>query len=113
LAIIEEIYVPKHPAPVQLRPAVTEADIQAASLQFVRKISGFTKPSKANEAAFQQRWTRSPPPPASCSTRSRRMLRHATGLKRSLYGACAPPRGSPVNDEDRSSFIGDVPGLPL
>ncbi len=34
-------------------PPVTEADIQAASLQFVRKISGFTKPSKANEAAFQ------------------------------------------------------------
>jgi hypothetical protein len=32
-------------------PATTE-EIQAASLQFVRKISGFTKPSKANEAAF-------------------------------------------------------------
>ena len=34
-------------------PPVTEADIQAAALQFVRKISGFTRPSKANEAAFQ------------------------------------------------------------
>jgi hypothetical protein len=33
-------------------PPVTEADIHAASLQFVRKISGFTRPSKANEAAF-------------------------------------------------------------
>jgi hypothetical protein len=33
-------------------PPVTEAEIHAASLQFVRKISGFTKPSKANEAAF-------------------------------------------------------------
>jgi len=32
-------------------PATTE-EIQAASLQFVRKISGFTKPSKANEDAF-------------------------------------------------------------
>jgi hypothetical protein len=32
-------------------PANTE-EIQAASLQFVRKISGFNKPSKANEAAF-------------------------------------------------------------
>jgi hypothetical protein len=31
---------------------VTEAEISAASLQFVRKISGFNKPSKANEAAF-------------------------------------------------------------
>jgi hypothetical protein len=34
-------------------PPVTEEEIRAASLQFVRKISGFNKPSKANEAAFQ------------------------------------------------------------
>ena len=33
-------------------PPVTSEEVQAASLQFVRKISGFTKPSKANEAAF-------------------------------------------------------------
>ena len=33
-------------------PPVTEEEIRAASLQFVRKISGFTKPSKANEPAF-------------------------------------------------------------
>jgi hypothetical protein len=33
-------------------PPVTEEEILAASLQFVRKISGFNKPSKANEAAF-------------------------------------------------------------
>jgi len=33
-------------------PPVTDAEIRDASLQFVRKISGFTKPSKANEAAF-------------------------------------------------------------
>jgi hypothetical protein len=33
-------------------PPVTEEEIRAASLQFVRKISGFTRPSKANEAAF-------------------------------------------------------------
>ena len=33
-------------------PAVTEQEIQAASLQFVRKISGFNTPSKANESAF-------------------------------------------------------------
>ena len=33
-------------------PPVTEAEIRAASVQFVRKISGFAKPSKANEAAF-------------------------------------------------------------
>lgn len=33
-------------------PPVTEEEIQAASLQFVRKVTGFNKPSKANEAAF-------------------------------------------------------------
>ncbi len=33
-------------------PPVTDEEIRAASLQFVRKISGFQKPSKANEAAF-------------------------------------------------------------
>jgi len=33
-------------------PPVTDAEIRDASLQFVRKISGFNKPSKANEAAF-------------------------------------------------------------
>lgn len=33
-------------------PPATDEEIRAASLQFVRKISGFTKPSKANEAAF-------------------------------------------------------------
>jgi len=33
-------------------PPVTEDEVRAASLQFVRKISGFNKPSKANEEAF-------------------------------------------------------------
>jgi hypothetical protein len=33
-------------------PPVTGDEIQAASLQFVRKVSGFNKPSRANEAAF-------------------------------------------------------------
>jgi hypothetical protein len=33
-------------------PPVTDEEIQAASLQFVRKLSGFNKPSKANEVAF-------------------------------------------------------------
>ncbi len=33
-------------------PPATEDDVRAASLQYVRKISGFTKPSKANEEAF-------------------------------------------------------------
>ena len=34
-------------------PAVTESDIRASALQYVRKVSGFTKPSRANEAAFE------------------------------------------------------------
>lgn len=33
-------------------PPVTDGEVRDASLQFVRKISGFNKPSKANEAAF-------------------------------------------------------------
>ena len=35
-------------------PPATEDEIRAASLQFVRKVSGFAKPSKANEAAFER-----------------------------------------------------------
>ncbi|MDB5026590.1 MAG: hypothetical protein JWO66_279 [Candidatus Eremiobacteraeota bacterium] len=34
-------------------PPVTEDEVRAAALQFVRKISGFTKPSKTNEPAFE------------------------------------------------------------
>lgn len=35
-------------------PPVTEDEIQAASLQFIRKVTGFQRPSKANEEAFQR-----------------------------------------------------------
>ncbi|HEX7151910.1 MAG TPA: DUF2277 domain-containing protein [Thermoanaerobaculia bacterium] len=35
-------------------PPATEEEIEASALQFVRKLSGFTKPSKANEEAFDQ-----------------------------------------------------------
>ena len=35
-------------------PPATDEEIRASSLQFVRKLSGFTKPSRANEAAFNQ-----------------------------------------------------------
>ncbi len=35
-------------------PAATEEEIRAASLQFVRKLSGFNQPSQANEVAFAQ-----------------------------------------------------------
>ena len=36
------------------KPPATEEEIRASSVQFVRKLSGFTKPSKANEAAFNR-----------------------------------------------------------
>jgi hypothetical protein len=36
------------------QPPVTDEEIRSASLQFVRKLSGFNKPSKTNEAAFLQ-----------------------------------------------------------
>ena len=35
------------------QPPATDEEIRAAALQYVRKISGFTKPSRANEAAFE------------------------------------------------------------
>jgi hypothetical protein len=36
------------------KPPATDEEIRASSLQFVRKLSGFTKPSKANEVAFER-----------------------------------------------------------
>jgi hypothetical protein len=36
------------------KPPATEAEIRASSLQFVRKLSGFTRPSKTNEEAFNR-----------------------------------------------------------
>lgn len=35
-------------------PAATDEEVRAASLQFVRKLSGFTKPSHANQAVFER-----------------------------------------------------------
>jgi len=58
-------------------PPVTEEEIRAASLQFVRKVSGFNKPSKANEDAFASAIE-------EISAVSRRLL--------SLLQTTAPPR---------------------
>jgi hypothetical protein len=58
-------------------PPATEDEIRASSLQFVRKLSGFTKPSKANEAAFNH------------------AVEHVTEAARELLGTLvtnAPPR---------------------
>ncbi len=40
------------------KPSATDEEIRASSLQFVRKLAGFTRPSKANEAAFERAVTR-------------------------------------------------------
>ena len=50
-------------------PPATDDEIRAASLQFVRKLSGFTHPSKANEAASTAPSTRSSTSPGGWSTR--------------------------------------------
>jgi hypothetical protein len=42
--------VPLH----NIEPAASEEEARAAALQFVRKVSGYRKPSKANEAAFER-----------------------------------------------------------
>ena len=39
---------------LNFEPPATEDEVRDASLQFVRKVSGFTKPSQANEAAFER-----------------------------------------------------------
>ena len=39
---------------LNFRPPATEEEIRASSLQFVRKLSGFTRPSKANQIAFER-----------------------------------------------------------
>jgi len=65
-------------------PPATEEEIRAASLQFVRKLSGFTRPSKANEAAFD------------------RAVEDVTRIARELVDALvttAPPRDREVEAE--------------
>jgi hypothetical protein len=65
-------------------PPATEEEIQASALQFVRKLSGFNKPSQANEAAFDRAV-------AEVSDAARRLL---TSLNTQ-----APPRDREVEAE--------------
>lgn len=65
-------------------PPATESEIEAAALQFVRKLSGFTKPSQANEVAFNQAVTE--------------VARVAETLLQSL-STQAPPRNREVEAE--------------
>ena len=52
------------------QPPATDDEIRAAALQYVRKISGFAKPSAANERHSIVRWTKSQRRPLNCSARS-------------------------------------------
>jgi hypothetical protein len=45
-------YVSKHQDPAQFQTTRDEEEIRVSAIQFVRKLSGFSKPSKANEPAF-------------------------------------------------------------
>jgi hypothetical protein len=70
-------------------PPVTDEEIRAASLQFVRKITGFAKPSKSNEAAFLEAVKR-------IETASRELLQsletHAPARSREVESAKAKAR---------------------
>ncbi len=54
IAGVRSEHVPQHPQPKQLRPPATDEEIRASAVQYVRKISGFTKPSQANVEAFER-----------------------------------------------------------
>jgi len=72
-------------------PPVTEDEVRAASLQYVRKISGFGKPSKANEASFD----RAVEEIAAVSTRLLRSLEtHAAPRSREEEAAKAKARAA-------------------
>ena len=71
-------------------PPATEADVRAAALQFVRKLSGYRAPSAANRAAFE----------AAFDEVARASVRLLAGLVRGRVGAAGPtiplqPPGSP------------------
>ena len=72
-------YVSKHQRLLHnFKPPATDEEIHASSLQFVRKLSGFTRPSKANQIAFSRAVDQvADRPPTSCFTLLSRMLRRA------------------------------------
>src|SRR5439155_26423841 len=72
-------------------PPVTEDEIRASSLQFVRNISGFTKPSKANEEAFNRAIDE-----VSAASRSllHSLVTTATALDREIEAAKAKARSA-------------------
>ncbi len=76
-------------------PPVTDEEIRAASLQFVRKVSGFNKPSKANEDAFLAAVDEVAQLPETFCARWRRTHRRGTVQKRRPGHGRALRRGFP------------------
>ena len=74
------------------RPPATEEEIRASALQFVRKLSGFTRPSKANQIAFE------------------RAVDQVTNAAKELLGLLvtnAPPRDREVESEKAPARAAD------
>src|SRR5271168_2119155 len=100
-------------------PPVTDDEIRAASLQFVRKISGFSKPSKANEAAFlaaidevagaSGRLLRSLETNAPPKSREEEASKaKARGAERFSRSQAAPAQGEPRGTSHGNSGLGSV-----
>jgi len=80
-------------------PPVTPEEVRAASLQFVRKITGFNKPSKANEAAFLEPSRRSLGFRGACLFRWKRLHPRRTAKRRPPKPKRALSRDSAPNTE--------------
>src|SRR5438309_10801938 len=86
-------------------PPVTDEEVRAASLQFVRKITGFNKPSKANEASFLAPSRKSLASRLAYSVRSKPMRLRRIAKKRPQKRKLVPPKDSGL--EYRSvAFVG-------
>jgi len=75
-------------------PPVTPEEVQAASLQFVRKICGFTKPSKPNEESFLAAVTKSRALQVGSCDRWKQVRHPRTVKKRPQKRRRAPPKDS-------------------
>jgi hypothetical protein len=73
-------------------PPATDDEIRQASLQFVRKISGFTKPSSANELAFNQAVAAVSAVARDLLTGCPERLKGARSMKDLVFVSCASPR---------------------
>ncbi len=79
-----------------LDPPATDEEVRASALQYVRKVSGFTKPSVANEEAFA------------------RAVNEVTAISRALLGALtttAPPRKREWEPDERHADVEVAPGF--